>query len=439
MKKELVLSQATAAVVHDTRNKKKDGTYPLKLRVIFERRVVYFGIGVSLTDAEFKLLNTTRIKDERLKNFKYVITDVERRASEILDRLYGHFTFSLFKEQYFGTRVKGDSGNVYRAFAEYIKLLRANGQVSTATGYQCSLNAFRDFKKQLIFEDVNAELLKAFDKFMKARGNSDTTISMYTRNLRTLYNQAIDNGAISREFYPFTKNRYQIPASKNTKKALSMQELMAIYNYKSIIGSSEDRARDIWLFSYLCNGINMKDICRLTYANVNGDNITLIRAKTERTARGNQQPIQIFPAPKAFEIIEKWGNLDKSGPSFIFPFLPETPTPEIERKCVQNITKTVNKYMKEIGKALKIKVPLTTYVARHSFSTVLKRSNVPVEQISESLGHRDIKTTRHYLDSFEDDSKRSLAKYLTDFSIPENIIANNSITPVSQNELEIEM
>jgi integrase/recombinase XerD len=421
MASQLVLSQATAAVIQDTRNEKKDGTFPLKLRIIFERRTVYFSVGISLSEVEYKQLSAPRIRDERMRNFKYTINEIERRASEVIDKLHGHFSFNLFKEQYFGNRIKGDSGNVYRAFNEYIEILIKNGQISTATGYRCSLHALKEFRKQLIFEDLNAEFLKAFDRFLKARGNSDTTVSMYMRNLRTLYNRAIDNGLISREFYPFTKNRYQIPASRNTKKALTMSELMAIYTYKSVEGSAEDRAKDIWLFSYLCNGINVKDICRLTYSCINGDKITIVRAKTERTARGNQQAIEMFPEQKAFEIINKYGNQDKSPSSFIFPFLPSNPSPEIERKCVQNVTKTINKYMKAIGKSLKIKLPLTTYVARHTFSTVLKRNNVPTEMIAESLGHRDIKTTRNYLDSFEDESKRSLSKYLTDFSTQENL------------------
>jgi len=123
----------------------------------------------------------------------------------------------------------------------------------------------------------------------------------------------------------------------------------------------------------------------------------------------------VFLTPEAKAIIEKWGNPAKLSTSYIFPILQPNITPQQERALVQYLTKQVNKYMKRIVETLGIDKPVTTYAARHSFSTVLKRSGAPIEFISESLGHNSLQTTEHYLDSFEDDVKKQYANLLTKF------------------------
>jgi integrase/recombinase XerD len=91
-------------------------------------------------------------------------------------------------------------------------------------------------------------------------------------------------------------------------------------------------------------------------------------------------------------------------------------TAEREREVIQQVTKTINKYMKRIAKELEINKPITTYWARHSFSTVLKRSGASIEFISEALGHSDSKTTRKYLDSFENEAIHKTTNALTAFA-----------------------
>ncbi len=75
----------------------------------------------------------------------------------------------------------------------------------------------------------------------------------------------------------------------------------------------------------------------------------------------------------------------------------------------------VNRYVGKIAKQIRINKHVTTYYARHSFATVLKRNGISTEIISESLGHGSIKTTASYLDSFDDDTKKEIGKLLVDF------------------------
>ena len=106
---------------------------------------------------------------------------------------------------------------------------------------------------------------------MLEQNNCSTTISIYLRSLRALFNIAIADGLITQEFYPFGKRKYQIPASRNTKKALSLSDIAAIYNYTPVAGSTAERMKDYWMFIYYCNGLNVKDLCRLRHKNLHDD------------------------------------------------------------------------------------------------------------------------------------------------------------------------
>lgn len=403
----------TFNVVLDKRKMKEDGTYPLKLRVTFNRKRNYYSIGFpSLTVLDFGKLEKSR--DPFLKEVRLNITAIESKANETLKKL-NPFTFAEFEKLFFSKEESSTYDSVYTAMSAYIAKMENEGRVSTSSSYKCALNSLQQFKKKLNFGDITPEFLNSYERYMLTNDKSSTTVGIYLRSLRTVYNQAIEAGVIGREKYPFKKSKFQIPAGQNIKKALTLAELEKIFNYPTVPKSSEDKAKDFWIFSYLCNGINIKDICRLKYANLDEDRLVFHRAKTENTKKANQKSIVVYLTPEAKAIIEKWGNPSKLASNYIFSILQSDTSPQSERNLVQYLTKQVNKYIGRIGKELGIEKPVTTYTARHSFSTVLKRSGAPIEFISESLGHNNLKTTENYLDSFEDDVKKHYADLLTKF------------------------
>lgn len=160
--------------------------------------------------------------------------------------------------------------------------------------------------------------------------------------------------------------------------------------------------------------MNMKDIATLKFKDIQGEYIRFVRAKTAHT-NNVLTPISVFVTDDIKLILEKWGNKDKSAGNLIFEIISATDSLERQREKIQQFLKMVNKYMGIIGRTLKIDKQITTMTARHSFSTVLKRSGVGIQQISEALGHSSINTTKSYLDSFEDDVKKEMAKALTNF------------------------
>ncbi|KAA9349749.1 site-specific integrase [Larkinella humicola] len=399
----------------DTRRQKNDGTYPVKLRVTFKRKQQYYTTNINLTESQWEKVGKPKPREDFIKDTKALLETACKRAEKVIRDL-PVFTFEEFETRYAGT-VEAPSNSVFAGFDRYIEQLTNEGRAGTGSSYRCALNAIQNYhqsKALLSYRDVTPQWLQGFEKWMLSIGNSITTVGIYLRSLRTIYNRAIEDGGIDRENYPFTKRRYQIPTGRNVKKALTLADIEKIFHYQAEPMSAEDRARDLWLFSYLCNGMNPKDMCRLTYQQIGSKQIRFVRAKTERTKR-EVKPIVVAITDDVWRIITKWGQKPATPHRYVFGILEPGMSAERELAAVQQFVKTINKYIGRIAEALGINKEITTYTARHSFSTVLKRSGAPIEFISESLGHQDIRTTENYLDSFEDEVKLQYASLLTSF------------------------
>lgn len=127
-----------------------------------------------------------------------------------------------------------------------------------------------------------------------------------------------------------------------------------------------------------------------------------------------QDSIEVFISEPVSAIIDRWGNKDKSGNNYVFNIYTLSMDTEEMFRQKQLKTRSINGYMKRLGKRLGIKVSISTSVARHSYATISKNNGIPVDEISESLGHSDVKTTRHYLGSFSKEHKIKTAKKIVD-------------------------
>lgn len=405
------MGNTTASIILDTRRAKKGGKYPVKLRVIYKRVVKYYPTTKDLSEESF-----TKIFDQKPGKALVQIRDdlfaLQAKARLIIDKL-PVFSFKTFETKLFKSAT--GEGDLVEAFNDYIAVLRLAGRISTAVSYECSMKSLREFKSPLYFQDITPNFLQEYELWMLGRRNSITTVGIYLRALRSVFNEAISDNSVSVDLYPFGKRKYQIPTGRNTKKALHLADIKKIYDYRAAPGTGEEKAIDFWLFSYLCNGINMKDIARLKYKNIEDDYLHIIRAKTERTTRSNPKPISIYLNDRAKEIIKRWGNKIHGPETYIFPILEPGCTPEREMQLVQQLIKTVNKWIKRVAAKIGVERFVTTYTARHSFSTVLKRSGASIEFISEALGHADLRTTENYLDSFENELTKKHAASLIAF------------------------
>ncbi len=403
----------TTAVYLDTRRARQDGTYPVQIRVTYQRQRKYYPTKYTLSEEDFKKATNPKPRGN-YKDLKLELIAVEQKAINIIDNLPA-FSFVAFEKKYLDTKAKAT--DVYSLFESYIAELHKQQRAGTAISYGNALQSFRIFagRKVLPFENVTPDWLHRYEQHMTTQGKSLTTVGIYLRTLRIIINLAIEDGMLAKELYPFGKRKYQIPAGRNVKKALTLQDMQKIFDYAPQT-AAEAKARDIFLFSYLCNGINIKNIARLRYSNIEDDKVSFVRAKTERTSKKNQKTIVAMLTAEAKEIITRWGSQPAEPNQLIFDIISDGLAPEKEVNRIKQGAKTVNKYLKRIAKSVGIEKNISTYTARHSFSTILKRSGAPIEFISESLGHHDLRTTESYLDSFEDDLKKQYAGMLTNFT-----------------------
>ena len=411
-------NEVTTAIVLETRTQKKDGTYPVKLRITYNRKQKYYATGHAFSEKDFERVRGDKPRKE-LKDAMLFLNSFEENAIDKINEL-SEFSFEAFEKIFRATNKL--KNNVNSSFESAIKKLNSEERLGTAAVYTSTLKSLKAFspKNNLAFSDITVDFLKNYEKWMISKEKSKTTIGMYLRNLRTLFNEAINDGEIRKEHYPFHKRGYQIPTGRNIKKALSLEDISKIFDYAIVGNSTEAFSKDLWIFSYLSNGMNLKDIALLRYRDLQKDKLIFIRAKTERTKRGNDKPIVVLLNDDSIRIIEKWGNKPILPSSYIFPILKNEMSPKEQRDKILQTIKTTNKYIKRIGLSVGIDKHITTYTARHSFSTVLKRSGASTELISELLGHRDLRTTESYLDSFEDSMKREYASKLTSFKKTSN-------------------
>ena len=391
----------------DSRRAKSDGKYPVKVQVAYNRVQKYYSSGKSLTPDEWNKLPATKSKTmiavrQNIENSFNIVRD----AVEAL-AMAGAFSFDNLN----GRLKKASSDTVNTAFRAKIAALFENEQVGSAIVYDNVLKGIERFAGSKVqYSSITPDWLKRYEKVLLTENKTYTTIGMHMRTLRAIINDARKYGIVRDAAYPFGRDRYEIKASEGRKMALALEQIGRIARYEN--GSlAAGKYRDCWMFLYLCNGINVADFVRLRYSDIENGEIYFVRQKTERTTRVRRE-IRVVITEPTQRIIDTWGNRSKEG--YIFPILTGREDAMTVKRKTQYLTRAINRRMADIGDKLGIG-NISTYTARHSFATVLKRSGANIAYISESLGHNDLKTTENYLASFEREERQKNAELLTKF------------------------
>jgi len=413
MKKQSI----SIAVVSEKRKANNEGLVPLKLRITHMRKQIFFsvrdknGVPIWIEPDKFDDLYKQRVPSN-LKPLKKYINDVESKAAEIIEKNFSNpdsFSFEAFRDIFFENPKPNVSQNIIYALKEKEKRLLSYGKISTASTYNNAANSITLFNKSdnLHFSKCTPAFLDKYEKWFIMDGKSLTTVGIYIRNVRCVFNEYISKGIITSDIYPFGKGKYEIPTGRNIKKALTLQDIKHILQY-SFAAPQKNYYKDLWVFSYFCNGINIKDVALLKYKDIHDDMIYIERAKTSGKNRTDPKKIKIVMNEFVGKIIDTYGT---KSDKYIFSII-NADMSEIQKfNAIKQMVKNINKTMNEISDVLELP-KITTYTARHSFATVLKRSGASVEFISESLGHKNLQTTENYLADFEIDTKRKWSNVL---------------------------
>ena len=414
----MAISKPTANIYLDTRKELKNNKYPVKLNVYYLGKNRLFGLPIKLTKTEWEKINSPKLRDKNLKDIKTKLDYYEGEKFEAtLKEIEEPFTFQKFKTAF----EKQDSSqlvshDVYALFDRFISEQERKGKVGNAGIYRNARNSFQRLRKRLFINQVTVDFLKDYENQMKKSGKKINYIGLNLRCMRAIYNMAIAEKLAKQEDYPFSQKRrdkkFAIKTEETKKKALSADQLAKLKQYEPQT-PAQKKAFRFWWFALHAYGINMTDICHLKYKDIVGNKIIIERIKTEDTTISSK-PVRILITPEIQSCIDDYGNQDKSPDAYVFNILKHGWSAKQERDMVMSFTRNINKHMKKISEDLGLERPISTNWARHSFSTFLKSGLIPIEVISEALGHSSIETTKIYLDSFEDDVLELIAKRLSE-------------------------
>lgn len=387
----------TTSIFLDVRKAKKNGDYPAKIRVTYSSKQYYYD-AADISIDQWHILQEYKMEN---KSPRGNLLDVKKKIYLSFENVKGHvddlaeggnFSFDALN-----TRMsKGKKDSVLDAFKAKIAELKKAGRIGTSVWYSCAYESIKKFTEDedLKFSMVTVAWLEGYYEQLKKNKRSDTTVSMYMRALRAIINDGMKKKrVISSAQYPFGENKFEIPEGEGRKIALTTSQLMKVFNHP--IPVEFEKWRDLFIFSFYCQGANINDILRFKQENIKhtlkGNIIEWTRQKTTKRGKKKPRKIQALITEELQEIMDKY-----TGNDFLFPYLSDGLTPTREREIIQQVTHNVNREMKKIGKKLGIE-KLTTYVARHSFADIARRNDVDVYDISKSLGHATITTTEIYL------------------------------------------
>lgn len=385
----------------DKVNKQNEAPLAIKISQNYKSKKISLGVKINIDYWNFE---NNKLRDEtpNREQIQFLIdTTIQDLNKKILNYRIQDKEFTI--DDLLGiSEKKQKTITIEKYFMKLVSQLKEIGKLSSASKYYFCLSSLSKFKSMNIsFTDIDFQFLKDYEIYLRKKGLANNSIATQFSCFKSTYNKALEEGIFTNEDSPFKKYKVGRLWTQTRKRAIHKEDVQKLkeFDLSTLIKYPTpylEFARDIFMFSYLTAGINFKDIATLRYCDLDNGRIYYSRHKTQK----NMNTILL---PDAMTILNKYMKKDAGAEDYIFPVLDRNIhiTEQQQADRIQKVLKQVNRKLKIISRALNLKINLTTYVARHTFATVLKRSGVDIGIISESLGHSDLKTTQIYLDSFE--------------------------------------
>ena len=397
------------------------GLYAIRLRICKDRQRRYFTLKIFADDEYwdvenecFVILKNVRDKkqkeeNEQRKQYNYLLSCYRVQAQEIIDTFRREridWTLNQFADAFLN---RSKQGKVKAYMENHINILRETGHTGNANCYASTLRLLEHYDNKFdkrIFSEIDIKFVNGFDVFLQKRGCKGNTRKYYFKALRSILNKAIQEKEATEKTYPFAKGGFQIARleEETEKRYLPVEYLNKIKNTPSE-NPQREYARKLFLLSYYCYGISFIDMAYLTKSNIGkfngGEYIVYKRHKIQH--QKSVKPIKIKITEEIQHLLDSLKDGSPTVDDFIIPIVSISGyTGEKLYNHIRFRYKKYNSYLAELAKELEITdIKLTTYVSRHTMAMILQRNDVSREQISQMLGHADMKTTNTYLDSFD--------------------------------------
>lgn len=338
------------------------------------------------SNAQLIIGNTTR--SNHLLSLKSCIDWDLKRIQMIINRLTERNIPFSTNDIITAFQRQADEQSLFNFMENVITQLKQIGKLRTAETYTATLRSFMRFRNDtdVLLDDITPELIEMYEAYLQNNGVVRNTSSFYMRILRAVYNRAVEKEFVKQR-NPF-KNVYT-GVDKTAKRALPLSTIRRIKNLDLTRLPKLEFARDMFLFSFYTRGMSFIDMAFLKKTDLQNGYLKYRRRKTK-------QQLFIRWEKCMQEILDKH-NAPES--PYLLPIIKVAE--QNERKQYGNALREVNNKLKEIAKTICLQIPLSTYVARHSWASIARSKNIPISVISEGMGHDSEMTTQIYLSSLD--------------------------------------
>jgi integrase/recombinase XerD len=421
----------------------KDGTHPIFIRITHNRKHTYKKTGFSVPSEAWDP-DTRRVYEKKpqvskkhadyltgeklsaLKN-RYkdaIVLSNGRHINSVIDNLLSSINalnqrLQVSEESLSVDNIKAKlnpKGQTESTSSFFLKgnsiedKFRRSNSISTAKRYKMVLKKLKTYTKgkDLKFEDITVEFLREYEVFLKSAGYKINTVHNHLKTIKATFFAALKEGMVQSSQNPFFVFKLKMD-TKTKKEKLSLEEIQAIESLNLEADSLIWHVRNCFLFSFYCAGIRISDVLQLKWSNITKDG--RLDYQMEKTGKHRSLPL----TPKALHVIKSYSHKANKPNQYIFPFLPQS----VEKKSLFNQisskTALINKYLKKIATLAEIDKPITTHIARHSFSDIARKRKANIYDISKLLGHSSLKVTEIYLASLDLDSQDETLKSIMDY------------------------
>lgn len=363
-------------------------------QIIHERKVRHHPTGYRLFPNEWDegkstvICNRKSDRDSYLHSLsKRIHIDLERfrRIINLLQDSGNPFSVERIIDRF---KRSASDISIFNEMEKAVIRLTQNGQTRTSQTYASTLRSFRRYRdqKDLPLEDVTSEVMEGCQAWLQQQGASQNTISFYFRILRAVYNRAVEE-ELTENHHPF--RHVYTGVDKTVKRALPLSEIKKIKSLDLTLEPELAYARDMFILSFMLRGMSFIDMAYLRKSDLRDGHITYRRRKT-------RQQLVIAWTAEMQKIVDRYPE-NKS--DYLLPIIRKPDTND--RFVFKNVGERINRRLKTIAEKVGISMPLSMYVARHSWASIAKAEGVPLSIISEGLGHEKESTTRIYLSTLD--------------------------------------
>lgn len=387
---------ATVKIVLRKNYQKKDGTFPIALRLTKNRKTKFLFTGEYILEKQWDATkglakkscpNSVRLNNMLLKK----ITEAHDMALEVEADEKNQSVSTIAK------KIIGDNKyDFFKVSEVFLGNLLKRKKFNQHYNQEKRLVIFKAFlgRKELFFTDLDVTLLKGFEAYLLyERKVAPRTAINYLMLIRTIYNFARKEYHVDDRNYPFGKGKVQIKFPETEKIGLNREEVQLLENAKDIT-PAQQHAVNIWLVSFYFAGIRVGDVVRLEWSDFKDNRIYYRMGK-------NKKLVSLVIPDKAQKILDSYASLKKGKSSLVFPYMKGTDSKNEERVAtrIKTITRNLNRRLEIVAENLGIEKKLSMHIARHTFGNI-SGDKIPIQMLQKLYRHSSITTTVSYQSNF---------------------------------------